>query len=146
MGVRLNQDYRKYYKILEGIGSGAFGIVYKGIEIKTNELRAIKVIQLDKIKESILAYESEDEEPEKKLKECIDGFIKECENMEICSNINSVKYYEYFRDENNITIIMELCDCNLSQLLIKKKGFNEKEIYEIMKQLNNGFKIMKEKK
>ena len=81
MGIRLNQDYRKYYKILNVIGSGAFGIVYKGIEIKTNELRAIKVIQLDKIKESILAYESEDEEPEKKLKECIDGFIKECENM-----------------------------------------------------------------
>ena len=63
MEERLNQDYRKYYKILEGIGSGAFGMVYKGIEIETNELRAIKVIQLDKIKESILAYESEDEEP-----------------------------------------------------------------------------------
>ena len=144
MEERLNQDYKKYYKILDGIGSGAFGMVYKGIEIETNELRAIKVIQLDKIKESILAYE--DEEPEKKLKECIDGFIKECENMKICSNINSVKYYEYFIDENNIIIIMELCDCNLSQLLIKKKGFNDKEIYEIMKQLNNGLKIMKENK
>ena len=143
MEERLNQDYKKYYKILDVIGSGAFGMVYKGIEIETNELRAIKVIQLDKIKESIIAYE--DEEPEKKLKECIDGFIKECENMKICSNINSVKYYEYFIDENNIIIIMELCDCNLSQLLIKKKGFNDKEIYEIMKQLNNGLKIMKEK-
>ena len=68
MEERLNQDYRKYYKKLDVIGSGAFGMVYKGIEIKTNELRAIKVIQLDKIKESILAYESEDEEPENKLK------------------------------------------------------------------------------
>ena len=143
MEERLNQDYKKYYKILDEIGSGAFGIVYKGIEIETNELRAIKVIQLDKIKESMLAYVCKYEELEKKLKEyidgfikecvdgfikeCIDGFIKECENMKICSNINSVKYYEHFIDENNIIIIMELCDCNLSQLLIKKKGFNDKE-------------------
>ena len=41
---------------------------------------------------------------------------------------------------------MELCDGNLSKLLLEKKVLNEKEIYEIMKQLNNAFKIMKENK
>ena len=120
MDERISHDYKEYYKVLEGIGNGAFGIVYKGIEIKTKELRAIKVIQLDRLKESIFAYG--DEEPEKKLKECIEGFIKECKNMKICSNINSVKYYEYFKNENNFVIIMELCDENLSQLLLRKKG------------------------
>ena len=51
-----------------------------------------------------------------------------------------------FKKKNNFVIIMELCDCNLSQLLLKNNGgFNEKEIYEIMKQLNNAFKVMKEK-
>ena len=143
MEERPNQDYRKYYKIIEAIGNGAFGIVNKGIEIKTNELRAIKVIQLDRIKESIFAYE---DDPERKYKEYIDGYTKECENMKIYSNINSVKYYEHFKNEKNFTIVMELCDENLSQFLLKKKGFNEKEIYEIMNQLNNGFKIMKENK
>ena len=44
---------------------------------------------------------------------------------------------------------MELCDNNLSQLLMEKKKeykrfFNSEEILEIMKQLNNTFKIMKE--
>ena len=148
MDERSSHNYKEYYKVLEGIGNGAFGIVYKGIEIKTKELRAIKVIQLDKLKESILTYGDDNEDPEKKFNECIEGFIKECENMKICSNINSVKYYEYFKTNKNFVIIMELCDENLSQLLLRKnkEGFNDKEIYEIMNQLNNAFKIMKENK
>ena len=145
---RQSQDFRKYYDNLEGIGNGEFTIVYKGREKKTNELRAIKVIQLDKIKENIFLYKREDEDPQKKLKECIDGYINECENMKLCSNINSVKFYEYFNDGNNFVIIMELCDSNLSKLLLKRNnmGFTDQEIYEIMTQLNNGFKIMKENK
>ena len=148
MDKRSSSDYKKYYDNLDGIGNGAFTIVYKGREIKTNEFKAIKVIQLDKLKGDIFTNIEEDEDPEKKYKECIDGYINECENMKICSNKNSVKYYEYFKDENNFVIIMELCDCNLSQLLLKKnkEGFNIEEIYEIMKQLNNGLKIMKENK
>ena len=44
---------------------------------------------------------------------------------------------------------MELCDKNLSQLLMEKnkkdnRFFNSEEILEIMKQLNNAFKIMKD--
>ena len=148
MDKRSSSDYKKYYDNLDGIGNGAFTIVYKGREIKTNELRAIKVIQLDKLKENILSYLEEDEDPEKKLKEYIDRYINECENMKLCSNINSVKFYEYFNDGNNFVIIMELCDSNLSELLLKRNnmGFTDQEIYEIMTQLNNGFKIMKENK
>ena len=143
-----NYDYTKFYDNLVRIGNGVFGVVYKGRELKSNELRAIKVIQLDKLKKNIFKNNKENEAPEKKLQECIDGYINECENIKICSNRNSVKYYEYFYDGNNFGIIMELCDSNLSQLLLEKKeeGFNEEEIYEIMKQLNNGFKIMVENK
>ena len=141
-----NNDITKYYRNLEEIGSGVFTTVYKGRKIKTNELRAIKVIKLNKLKDSIFAYGYEN--PEKKLEEYIDGYINECENMKICSNINSVELYEYFYDENNFVIIMELCDSNLLQLLLKKnkEGFSVKEIYEILKQLNNAFKKMEENK
>ena len=71
--------------------------------------------------------------------------------MKICSNNNnnSVKCYEYFKNKDNFVIIMELCDKNLSQLLQKRiinenKGYNFEEIYAIISQLNNTFKIMKE--
>jgi serine/threonine protein kinase len=138
--------FRKYYDNLEVIGKGAFGIVYKGRNKKSNKFRAIKVIQLDILKENILSNIEENEDPEKKFEEYIENYINECENMKICSNINSVKFYRYFKDEKEFVIIMELCDCNLSQLLLEKnkEGFNEDEIYEIMTQLNNGLKIMKE--
>ena len=117
MNGRSSNDYTKYYDNLVEIGIGAYTIVYKGREIKTNKLRAIKVIKLDKIKGDMLEYEN----PEMELKKCIDGYINECENMKICRNVFSVKFYEYFSDENNFVIIMELCDSNLLNLLLKKK-------------------------
>ena len=65
-------------------------------------------------------------------------------------NNNSVKCYEYFNNEDNFVIIMELCDKNLLEILLKRirerrEGFNSEEIFDIMKQLNNTFRIMKEK-
>ena len=71
--------------------------------------------------------------------------MNEIENMKICENKYSVKFYESFENENILAVVMELCDNNLSNILIKKKeGFNIKEIYEIMYQLNKTFKIMRE--
>ena len=145
-----SNDYTKYYDNLVVIGNGAYGVVYKGREIETNELRAIKVIQFDKVKESILLTETEVEttDPQIKFNETINEYEKECEIMKDCSNINSVKFYTNFKDENSIAIIMELCESNLLQLLLKKgtEGFSIKEIYEILNQLNNAFQTMKEKK
>jgi len=71
--------------------------------------------------------------------------------LKLCSCTNSVKFYEYFYDGNNFVIIMELCDSNLSKLLLEKKnkntkGFSNEEIYEIMTQLNNAFFFMKNNK
>ena len=99
MGIGSNNNYLKYYNILDIIGNGEFGTVFKGREIKTNELRAIKVIKLEQLKESVIAYKGENEDSEKTFQACIDGFIQECKNMKACSNINSVKCYEYFQEK-----------------------------------------------
>ena len=145
----MKEDYKKYYEIKELIDNGAFGYVYKGIEKgKENEYRAIKVIKLDKIKDNLMIQFGA-KDIEKNLQPIIEGFIQEFEIMKICSNNNnnSVKCYEYFYNENYFVIIMELCDKNLSDLLkdkMKNKGFNIREIFEIMKQLNKALKIMKE--
>ena len=107
-------------------------------------------MKIEKIREN-LSSQYEIEEIKEQLKLCIVGFIQEFENMKICSkdNENSVKCYEYFNNKDNFAIIMELCDQNLLQLLNKRieeeeRGFNSEEIYEIMEQLNNTLKIMKE--
>ena len=54
MEERIKQDYRKYYDILEILGYGAYGVVYKGKEKKTYKYRAIKVIEYEKIIENLL--------------------------------------------------------------------------------------------
>ena len=160
MNERIKKNYKEYYEIIEVIGIGGYGCVYKGRDKNTKEMRAIKVISIEKIRgnltfkyeiEENLLYEYEASEIEKQKNLFINGFIEEFNNMKICSNNNknSVKCYEYFNNENNFVIIMELCDNNLLQILnkrIKEKGkvFNIEEIYDIMIQLNNTFKIMKE--
>ena len=152
MDERIKQNYKNYYDIIDVIGNGGFGIIYKGKIKNTNDLRAIKVMNFDKIKECLLIKYNANE-IEQQLQLCIQGFINEFENMKICSmnNENSVKCYEYFYNKEHFVIIMELCDNNLGKLLterylINNCGFNEKEIYEILKQLNKTFNIMKNNK
>ena len=99
---RINDDYKKYYEIYDKIGRGAFGYVYKVKDKKTNELRAMKIIDF---------YEDEEYMS-------INNFINELKIMEICNKSkNSVKLYEYFQSKKEFVYIIELCDCNLANLL-----------------------------
>ena len=153
MDERTKKSYKEYYEVLNPIERGAFEIVYKGKEKGKDELRAIKVIDLQKIKENLINELYTDTDLKEQIESSIKGFKAVYEIMKICSlnNENSVKCYEYFNNEDNFTIIMELCDADLSKVLRHridkyKKGFNSEEILEILNQLNNAFKVMKENK
>ena len=148
MSERIKDDYKKYYNIDKVIGKGAYGNVYLGKDKETNEIRAIKVMDLNEIKNG-LKSEYMTDEIEDYLKDYIDGFIQEFNIMKICSknntNINSVKCYEYFNTINEFVLIMELCDDNLLNYAIRiKREFTPDEILNVMTQLNNTFRIMKE--
>ena len=145
---RIKDDYKKYYYIDKVIGSGGYGNVYLGKDKETQELRAIKVMNINEIKNG-LKSEYMTDEIEDILKNYIDGFIQEFNIMKICSknntNIYSVKCYEYFNTEKEFVLIMELCDDNLLNYAIRiKREFTQEEILNIMTQLNNTFRIMKE--
>ena len=90
MTERSAQDYKIYYDALEYKGSGGFATVFKGKEKKTNELRAIKVIDLNKLRVN-LSYEIDDEKDdiEEHFKLFLNGIKKEFEIMKICSNNNN---------------------------------------------------------
>ena len=145
-------DFRKCYEISrERLGEGWLGVVYKAKTKETNENRAIKIININKLRYIFKKYNSR-EANDSDIKPYIDSYIKETENMIMIEgdnkeNKNTVKFHEYFKTDKEFAIVMELCDDNLMNLLIKRKSpFNVNEIYEILNQLNNTFKLMVKKK
>ena len=150
-------DFRKYYdydKEKDEIGHGSYGTVYKVKKKETNEIRAIKLIDIEKYKKDCISnghYLSE-----KEIKDFIKSIINEItimKNMEGKNhqNKNTVKFYEYYYKENKeIAIVMELCDENFAKMigdrLINNQKFSLDEIRMILHQLNNSFKIMVQNK
>ena len=135
--ARIKEDYKKYYEIQgKRIGKGAFGEVFKVKDKETNEIKALKIIEIDT-----------DYNDKQEIEKGIQSIINELKGMKICSNesrnIYSVRFYEYFRYENQFVIIMELCDNNLQKVWKDRNmAFEPEDIYKIMNQLNETFKIM----
>ena len=128
------------YELIEKIGVGPFTDVYKAKNNKTKELRALKIIKLDNVEHLIELGEGNLEDYIKRLKNEINSMIL-CEK----DNINSIKFFEYFQTKDKFVIVLELCDTNLNKFK-KDKSFNPKQIYKILTQLNNTFKIMMKNK
>ena len=142
-------DCWKFYSEPILIGNGPYYQVQKVKSLKrnTNEEKAVKNIDLKLIRNKI-----EDKElrpcTEEDLKIYIDDFIQETENMELMrgpkrDNKNTIIFYEYFQTENEFCIVQELCNGSLKDILRQKKKFTVKEIYQILSQLNNTFRILK---
>jgi len=85
------------------------------------------------------------EDVDTKLEQFKQNLMREINIMKKCAehNENSVKYYESFETEDEFAIVSELCDENLNTFKMDRK-FSPEEILEILNQLNNTFKIMKE--
>ena len=143
------KDYKKLYDIYKNpIGHGAFAKIFKAKIKNKEEYAAIKIIDKERIKDNLKQkYMREDIRDEYlKIKQ---NLIKEVELMKKCSinNNNSIKLYGIYNTKKEFAIVMELCDDNLMNLLIRKrKGFSIFEIYNILIQLNNTFKIMSDNK
>ena len=131
--MEAKKDFKNYYEILGLVGVGSFGKVYKVRHKASKELRAAKKIDID-------------EENDNKLK-FIRNEINIRKLIQAKSKDNTVKFYEYFKNKDEIIIVMELCDCNLDFFLRNiKNGLKPGEILEILTQLNNTFKILYENK
>ena len=135
------EDFKKKYDIIgKPIGYGINTKVYKGKNKNNGEERAIKVIDLYGIQDM---FEKTEANPKEKFNEYINNLLKEIKIMKTCgeNNNNSVIFYESFETEAEFAIVMELCDDCLTKYK-KDRTFNSEEIKDILKQLNNTFKIM----
>ena len=140
----------KYYEGKKSIGMGQYYEVYKVKSRRTGEFKAIKAINLKRIK---TLFQSKYNKPFTKehLKDYISDFIEEFKSSELRrgpkkENINTIIYEQYFQTDDEFCIVEELCDGDLLQLKEKKGRFKAKEIYQIFNQLNNTFKIIQKYK
>ena len=108
-----------HYDILNKIGIGAYGQVYKIKHRFTNQIRAMKIISRSQIKNN---YKNCDDSVENEI-----GILKEI------SHPNIIKLYEVYRDENNYYLIDEFCsEGELLKYLVEFKKFPEYIVKKIM--------------
>lgn len=106
----------KKYIILNKIGAGSFGSIYKGQNIRTKEYVAVKVERInDELK--LLKNES-------KIYNYLNG----------CSGIPSVKWFG--KDDNNYYMVINLLGCSLQELK------NKLRIFSLILVLKLGIKIV----
>lgn len=112
--ITADKDPEEIFEILDLLGEGNYGCVYKALHKETGELVAIKIVpntgEINSLKKEILI-----------LKECKSDFI--------------VRYYgSYFKD-NNLWLIIEYCSAGsvVDLLKITKQKLNEFQISSILR-------------
>ena len=120
-------NFFDYYEMLDDLGEGIFGSVKLGVEKKTNQRVAIKIIKKNKAKESD-----------------IELVRNEIDIMKLCFHPNVIHLLDHFENGEYIFIVMEYIKGGSLTDYLKKNEFNfsEKRAAEIIYQLAKGIKYL----
>lgn len=118
--IQNQSSVQKDYNILFKIGKGSFGSVFKVYHKKTKQFRAMKVIKKETVN----------------LQDDDRTFLKEIEILIKSDHPNIIRIYEYFVDDINYYLIMELVSGGeLYDTITSWKEFSERKAAYIMKQI-----------
>ena len=120
-------NFFDYYEMLDNLGEGIFGSVKLGIEKKTNQRVAIKIIKKNKTKEKD-----------------IELVRNEIDIMKLCYHPYVVHLLDHFENGEYIFIVMEYIKGGSLTDYMKKKNFNftERRAAELIYQLAKGLKYL----
>ena len=120
-------NFFDYYEMLDDLGEGIFGRVKLGMEKKTKERVAIKIIKKEKTKDSD-----------------IELVRTEIDIMKLCHHPNVVRLLDHFENGEYIFIVMEyIRGGNLTDYMNHKKfNISEKRAAEIIYQISIGVKYL----
>lgn len=114
----MEQDIGSMFKRREVIGRGKFGVVYKGYHVKTKQVYAIKVLNLD----------SDEDEVEDVQRE-----VQFLSSMKQIPNITH--YYGSYLKDTKLWIIIEYCAGGSLRTLLRPGRIDEKYIGVIMREV-----------
>ena len=147
----VNRNFYNLYELGKILGQVGYASIYQVKMKENNELRAAKIFDkkriINEFKRKNIKIPTESE-----MKPEIERFFNEYNNMKIVQGKNNdnnytVKIYDHFFNNNEYITVMELCDDNLLNVFAKKKeNFNSEEIFDLLTQLNESFKIMDDNK
>ena len=121
-----NEEDISNYSFIKNIGEGNFGKVKLGVNKKTGENYAIKIMSKERIKTQI----------GKKL-------IPEIEISKIFNHRNVIHVYKILEDESNYYIIMEYCSKGeLFDYIVSKQRLSKEEASIFFYQLINGIEYI----
>jgi serine/threonine protein kinase len=115
------------FALIEEIGSGQYGKVYRGQHIKTGENFAVKCIGLDKYRRV------------PKLDEFTNNEIKVLSKL---AHPNIVRFYDRLKTANNIYMIYEFCNGGTLENVIYKSQLPLAKCMDYFDQLVQAFKII----
>ena len=102
--------------------------VYKSFDKKEKKNVALKLFNIENLKE-----------------EEINNLINQINKFKSIKNFYSIKILDYFKDEINFYLVMELCDDNLNNYIKKNGKINDiNKICKIIYQINQVLKEIKE--
>lgn len=116
------------YEMLNLLGSGTYSTVHKGIDKRTREVVAIKVMERKRIL---------------KGKMSIDNLIQEIELLKKLQHKFIVKMEDFCWDAQNIYIIMELCEVSLSSFIKKRQRLSESTCRIFVRMLAEAMKYLR---
>ena len=121
----MNEKRVGEYQLLESIGSGQYGEVWKAVKGHLREEYAIKVINIRKIR------------ADNKMK----GFLEdEIKCLQLASGPNIVQFFEKIVDEKNYYLVFEYCrEGTLEQLISRERCLSEERSLDIFDQLLGAF-------
>ncbi len=118
-----------HYKILEKLGEGGMGVVYKAEDTKLDRLVALKFLP------SHLTSEFEEKE----------RFIHEAKAASALNHTNITTIYEIDEFEGQMFIVMEYCEGKTLKQVIEKEALSIKKVLDIGIQICEGLAMAHEK-